>query len=245
MSVTAEQRNDSLVYLHPKKRMKPFVFYTLIIASFFSACQFSADKQPAVYGSFLVRYMEQDSQVSARASFFEGDTLATARPKTWDGGVAFIGSAMELRSMAGAEWRYSTERQLDFMDNYNFRFTDDHGKVREVKAAFNRIGDIGFKSPVSKQSGLVFTHSGALLAAGETLILLITDASGQSRSITFSGPQRANQFILSSADVAALQPGALQMYALRKNTSDSREGKFDYSVEMEFYTQTVTVELLP
>ncbi|MBX2927634.1 MAG: hypothetical protein KF852_07345 [Saprospiraceae bacterium] len=226
--------------------MKPLAFYTLIIVvGAFSACQLAGNKQPAVYGSFLIRYMEQGSQINARASFFEGDTLATAQPKTWEGGVAFIGSAMELRNMTGSEQRYSAERQLDFLDNYNFRFTDDRGKVRELKAAFNPIGDIGFKSPVSKQSGLVFAHSGAPLAAGETLVLLMTDVSGQSRSITIAGPQRGNEIILPATDVAALRPGALQMYALRKSASASRDGKFEYSVEMEYYTKAVSIDLLP
>lgn len=226
--------------------MKPLVFYTLImVVGAFSACQFAGSKQPAVYGSFLIRYMERGSQINARASFFEGDTLATARPKTWEGGVAFIGSAMELRNMAGSEQRYSAERQLDFLENYNFRFTDDRGKVREVKATFNAIGDIGFKSPVSKQSGLVFMHGGAPLAIGETLVLLITDISGQSRSITIAGPQRVSEIILASTDVAALQPGTLQMYALRKSASASRDGKFEYSVEMEYYTKAVSIDLLP
>ena len=71
----------------------------------------------AIYGSFLVRYMEQGNQIKATASFFEGDTLRTARPKAWEGGVSFLGSAMKMRNMVDSEFRYTTERNIDFMND--------------------------------------------------------------------------------------------------------------------------------
>ncbi len=208
------------------------------------ACR-SGDSGPAIYGSFFVRYMESGRQLKANASFFEGDTLATARPKVWDGGVAFLGSAMDVRDLAGTELRYVAERQIDFLEEYAFRFSDDRGKIQELKAVVNRIDNLAFKAPASKQSGLIFTHGGPPLEKGENLILLISVPSGQTRTISLNGPQPGNEIILPADDAALLPAGKLQWYAVRRKKLEFKEGRFDYAVETEYYTAQTEVEVMP
>lgn len=208
------------------------------------ACR-SGESGPAIYGSFFIRYAEGGGQVKAIASFFEGDTIATATPKTWEGGVSFLGSAMESRNPIGAGLRYMTDRQVDFLNEFPFRFTDDTGKAHEVRIALDKLESPAFKAPASKQSGLIFTHGGPQLEAGESIVLLITDAANATRSITLYGPQRGNEIILPAADAAQLPAGKLQWYAVRRKQQERKEGRFDYSIETEYYTAPAELEILP
>lgn len=219
-------------------------FY-LFLGCILLAAACSSDQQPKIYGSFFVRYMEQSRQIIAHASFYEGDTLATARPKIWTGGVAFLGSSMDARNLQGSGIRYVAERQMDFMSDCVFRFTDDKGKMQEIKMKAGSMAKAGFKEPVSKQSGLVFTYSGEKLKAGERIVLLLTDEQNQTQTLEFQGPQSSNDIVLSNDMATSVPLGKLQAYAVRTGKTELQQGRFDYLLESEYYTRTVVVEVKP
>jgi hypothetical protein len=199
----------------------------------------------AIYGSFLVRYMEQGNQIKATASFFEGDTLRTARPKAWEGGVSFLGSAMKMRNMVDSEFRYTSERNIDFLNEYTFRFNDERGQPQEVDIRMEAAKSPSFKSPASKSSGLVLSYEGSPLQAGESMVVLLTDEQNQTYSFMVQGPQNSQTVILSSRDVVSLPEGKLMMYLVRSQKKEMSKGRFDYAVDMEYYSATTTVEILP
>lgn len=223
--------------------MKFNLYLLLGVLLFAAAC--SSDQQPKIYGSFFVRYMEEERQIKAHANFYEGDTLAAARPKIWTGGVSFLGSSMDVRDLQGSGMRYTAERQMDFMSEYMFRFTDEKGKMQEIKMNAGSMAKAGFKEPVSKQAGLVFTYSGEKLKASESIVILLTDEQNQTQTIEFQGPQSSNDIILSNDTAASIPPGKWQMYAVRTGKTEMKQGRFDYLLESEYYTRTVVVEVNP
>lgn len=217
----------------------------LLFSLFFLASACSSDQAPKVYGSLFVRYMEQNRIINAHATFYEGDTLATARPKTWAGGVSFLGSSMDMRDLQASGMRYVTERQMDFIPEYVFRFTDEKGKMQEVKMAAGSLAEVGFKEPVSKQAGLVFFYSGEQLKAGESIVFLLTDEQNQTQTLSFYGPLPSNEVVLTSDMAATVPLGKLQAYAVRTGKTEIRQGRFDYLLESEYYTRAVFVEVQP
>lgn len=223
--------------------MKSNLYFLLGVLLLAAAC--SSDQQPKIYGSFFVRYMEQGRHTRAHANFYEGDTLATASPKTWTGGVAFMGSSMDARDLRGSGIRYVAERQMDFMSEYVFRFNDEKGKMQEVKMNAISMEKAGFKEPVSKKAGLIFTYSGEKLKAGERIVLLLTDEQNQTQTLEFQGPQSSNDIILSNDMAASVPVGKLQAYAVRTGKTEFQQGRFDYLLESEYYTKATTVEVTP
>jgi len=199
----------------------------------------------AIYGSFMVRYMEPGNQVKATASFFEGDTLRTARPKAWDGGVSFLGSAMRMRNMMDSEIRYTTERNIAFLEEYSFRFNDERGKQQAVNVRMYPAGSPGFQLPASKAAGLVLNYQGEALQAGENLVVLLTDEQNQSYSFMVQGPQASSTIRLDDREVAGLPVGQYTLYLVRSQKKEEKTGRFDFAVDLEYYSATSTVEILP
>ncbi len=212
-----------------------------------SGCQsgLGSKKQSNVYGSFFIRYMESDRWIQANASFYEGDTIATAAPRTWEGGVSFLGSAMDARQLPGGDIRYIADRQIDFISDYAFRFTDDGSKLREVVTVVSPLSGLGFRAPASKQSGLVLTYSGTPLDAWESMVVLLSNEQGQTHTLNISGPQRNAEIVLTANEVSPLTAGKWQLYAVRKRARTYEEDHFDFTVETEYYTMTTEVEILP
>ena len=208
-----------------------------------TAC--SSDQEPKIYGSFFVRYMEQGRQMKAHANFYEGDTLASARPKTWTGGVAFLGSSMDARDLQGSGIRYVAERQMDFLTECVFRFTDEKGKMQELKMDACSMSQVGFKQPASKQAGLIFSYSGEKLKAGESIVFLLTDEQNQTKTLQFQGPQSSNEIVLTSDMAASVPLGKLQAYAVRTRKTEFKQGRFDHLMESEYYTKATAVEVTP
>jgi hypothetical protein len=217
----------------------------LILGLVLLAAACSSDQEPKIYGSFFVRYMEQGRQIKAHANFYEGDTLATARPKTWTGGVAFLGSSMDARDLQGSGIRYVAERQMDFLSKCVFRFTDEKGKMQEVRMDACSMSQAEFKQPASKQAGLIFSYSGEKLKAGESIVFLLTDEQNQTKTLQFQGPQSSNEIVLTTDMAASVPLGKLQAYAVRTRKTELKQGRFDYLLESEYYTKATAIEVNP
>ncbi len=221
------------------------LFLALSIVLGFSSCN-SVDKgQSAVYGSFFIRYMEEGGWLQSNVSFFEGDTIASARPKIWKGGVSLLGSAMDARRLPGDEIRYITDRQIDFITDYTFRFSDDQAALREVKTNIQPVNPMSIKAPASKSAGLIFEHGGKSLESGESIVILLSDELGQTFTIEVNGPQPGNSIVWNGGQVERIPPGTFQWYAVRKNQKQFKDGYMDFSIETEYYSKPVSVEILP
>ncbi len=210
-----------------------------------TSCSLVSSKHPDVYGSLVVRYIDSEQRLQAYANYYEGDSLATARPKAWPGGVSILGSAMESRTLPNGEVRYSTERRMDFVENVSLRFTDELQKQHETRLVLKRLDDLALKTPASISSGLVLTYKGSPLTAGETLVLIFTDAQGYSYTSEVAGPLQRNEILLPARDVATMIPGQYQVYAVRKRSANEKDGRFTHHLEVEFYSRTATVEIQP
>jgi hypothetical protein len=224
--------------------MMRVLIVALAIAFGFSACQKENKGKSAVYGSFFIRYMEDGNWLQSNVSFYEGDTIATAKPKTWKGGVSLLGSAMDARNLPGDEIRYITDRQIDFITDYTFRFSEDNANLREVKTNIQPISPLKFKAPASKSAGLILEHGGTPMESGESIVVLLTDSTGQTYTIELSGPQRSSSLVLNSGQVENIPAGTYEWYGVRKKQRQYKEEYLDYSVETEYYAKAVKVEIL-
>ena len=75
-----------------------------------TGCKRDPKVSTKLFADFFVRYLQDVAEMKAQASFNEGDSLTTASPKTIQGGVAFQGSGMEMRSVQNTLVRYTKIR---------------------------------------------------------------------------------------------------------------------------------------
>lgn len=225
--------------------MRSRLFIAVWAVCILTGCSLVSSKRPNVYGSLVVRYIDSEQRLQAYANYYEGDTLATAHPKAWPGGVSMLGSAMESRTLPNGEVRYSAERRMDFVEDVTFRFADESKKQREIRVALKRVDNLALNAPASISSGLTLTYKGLPLAAGETLVLIFTDVQGYTYTSEVAGPLRSNEVLLPARDIAAMIPGRYQVYAVRKRSSEEKDGRFTHHLEVEFYSRTAEVEITP
>lgn len=221
------------------------LFLALATVLVFSSCSSGDKDQSAVYGSFFIRYMEEGNWLQSNVSFYEGDTIASAKPKMWKGGLSLLGSAMDARQLPRDEIRYIADRQIDFITDYTFRFSDDQASLREVKTNIQPVTPMRLKAPASKRAGLIFEHGGKPLESGESIVVLLSDEQGQTYSIEVNGPQSGNSLVWTAGQVENIPPGIFQWYAVRKNQKQYQDGYMDFSVETEYYSIPMEVEILP
>lgn len=204
----------------------------------------SAEPQP-LYANFFVRYLELERTLKAQASFRTGDSLATARPVAVEGGIAFQGSGMEQRELGQDLIRYHYQRSGDYRPPYTFRFTDPGGVRREYTIDLKPVAGFRVTPRISRSGGGAFSLSDGALEAGESLVVLITDARNQAASVTIEGPAAQQEHRIPSAPLAPLTPGRGQVYLVRKKTTQLQEGRLTVLLEGEFYSETLDIEILP
>ncbi|MCB0547403.1 MAG: hypothetical protein KDD19_07415 [Phaeodactylibacter sp.] len=202
-------------------------------------------KLPHHFAEFFVRYLQGEKELKAHASFFEGDSIATAVPKAFAGGAAFQGNSMEARNLPGGTIRYSYEQRSDYADSFKFGFQDDFGQKREISIAMAPVDSFAVQGgQASRSTGMSLYARGGKLTQGESMVLLFNDEENKASTIMLTGPSAGELYSIPAAKVEALRPGQYTLYLVKKKRVAEPGDSLSFLADIEFYTSTIEVEVV-
>lgn len=220
--------------------------YLILLLFWGTGCQQdtqSTDNQ-RLFSEFFVRYLEPEQQLKAYASFFEGDSIKTAAPKTFLGGVSFQGMGMESRNLLDQAIRYTITSTGDYQPVFEFKYKNDDREEIIHSISMSPIEDFVVAPQVRKSEGMTLTVEGGALAPNESLVLLFNDENNKASSITINGPTQGIKHDIPASNLSGLNPGKCQLYLVKKK-SEIAESSDAYTVSsIEFYSNTTDVEIM-
>jgi hypothetical protein len=193
---------------------------------------------------FFVRYLAEDSQLKAQASFSTGISPDESRPKQIAGGVSFQSSGMVERNLLSKVIRYELERESEYIGDFPFQFKADDGKQRAYNLTMTPINDFFLKGDISISKGMTLVVNGGLIKANEQLVLLFSDDESRAYSITLTGPAKTIEFTLSPEQTAPLRPGPGQLYLVKRQDNQQENEEISLVSSIEFYTPAIDIEVV-
>lgn len=211
-----------------------------------TACKKSTTKEDnhRLFSEYFVRYLESDRQIKAYATFFEGDSLAKATSKTFLGGVSFQDSPMEARNIMDNAIRYTITQSGDYASSFEFEYKDDQRNENSHSVSMTPIKSFVLPPQIQKSEGLKLTVEGGHLGENESLVLLFNNEANKASSITISGPSQGIEHLIPADNLNGLTSGKCQLYLVKKK-NEITESSDSYTVSsIEFYSNTVEVEVV-
>ncbi|NJN77163.1 MAG: hypothetical protein HC803_01585 [Saprospiraceae bacterium] len=143
-------------------------------------------------------------------------------------------------------WRFRLDEEIR-AKHYEYVINQAGQKPIKTKLIPKPIGKYSIKEGViSKSKGFTLTWEGeAVNANNETLVLLITDANGQSMSLNRIGETGESGMFIDPVQLSFFAPGTANFYLIRKNLIDiPQEGNVKQKAELEFYSAEITIEIV-
>ena len=185
-----------------KQRYSILIPFLILGSMFFFGCRSTQpqEKPNHLFAEFFVRYLQAEKELKAHVSFYEGDTVKTAVPKSFAGGATFQGHSMEARNLPGGTIRYIYEQLGTYADTFQFRFKDDFGQNRIIPVAMTPIDSFAVQGgQASRSAGMSLFARGGQLNQGESMVLLFSDEDQKASTIMLTGPEFAAEKALKRA----------------------------------------------
>lgn len=230
-----------------KQRYSILIPFLILGSMFFFGCRSTQpqEKPNHLFAEFFVRYLQAEQELKAHASFYEGDTIKTAVPKSFAGGATFQGQSMEARNLPGGTIRYIYEQLGSYADTFQFSFKDDFGQSRGIPVAMTPIDSFAVQGgQASRSTGMGLYARGGQLSRGESMVLLFSDENQKASTILLTGPSAGEAYRIPAAKVETLSPGKNTLYLVKKKRTVEKGDSLSILADIEFYTRTIEVEIV-
>ncbi|MEM1319050.1 MAG: hypothetical protein AAGG75_02275 [Bacteroidota bacterium] len=224
----------------------------LIFAIGLSACQPSTPESntqtttaapETQFADFYIRYLQEEGQLRAEATFRKGKSLKESEPMTFSS-VFFEGGAMELRDLRNRGIRYKSERSGTYNSNFAFKIQPESGEGEEYELGMSPVDNFTATVPFSKTKGASLSWQGDALQADEQLVAFFVDKDNKAHLFDFKGPIANNSIVLAAEKLAAVPSGQGKLYLVKKRAQKEEKDQKQIKSLIEFYTHTVAVELV-
>ncbi len=245
--------SDDLLSLARKNPLNAMSLYRWLLGIcalslvLFHGCQNNSSettKADKLFSNFHLRYLQADQTYRVEADFEKGDSLhkamSTAMPLVFWGD-----SEMPLRNLPNRSNRYQVASQGAFKKQHSFRFEDEVGQMHNHDFELSAIESFAIDGIVSQQKGLTLSWQGPPLQASEDLRLLFSDRNSKAASIEIKGPSEGSRIKVSGDFLKDVVTGPGFLFLVRTQMGDSKRGNIHTHHELSFYTQAITVEILP
>lgn len=227
-------------------RLNNRLLYSLLLLGILTACK-QKDTQvetPLQFVEVLVRFLAPENQYKAQIMFFEGDSLENAQPVQQFSGVSFQNQPMEEKVLDASMFRYERLQTGPYKSRQVFEFSEESGKKQQISIAMDPIVRFAIDTQLyqSKGGSLQLEDSG--LEAGETLLLLLSDANGNTYSIEKAGPL-AKIISLTPSDLQPVPAGTYELYLVKKQIREIKTANRIVFSTIEYYSALKTVQVLP
>lgn len=230
--------------------MRQTLFIIFFGGTFLLACgckeAASGQEKPKekLYIDFFVRFLADESQLKAQATFSEGISPDEAKPKHIEGGVAFQNSGMIERNIQSKIIRYESIREGEYADDFPFQFKDDEGNQRAYNLKMSPIEAFFLKGEISRSKGMTIVVNGGLIKANEQLVFFFSDEDNKAYSITLSGPAKTIEFVFESAQTAPLHLGPGKLYLVKRQDNQQENDEISLVSSIEYYTKAIDIEVV-
>lgn len=198
-----------------------------------------------LFAEFFVRYLQTERELKAHASFFEGDSIQAAVPKAFAEGATFQGKGMNTRNLPGGTVRYTFEQRDNYADTFQFSFKDDLGIRRNIPVAMAPIDSFSVRDEqISKSKGMALYARGGRLAKGESMVLFFSDQDNKASTILLTGPSAGEEYRIPAAKVETFSPGRYELYLVKKKREVVKGDTISTMADIEYYTNTINVEVV-
>lgn len=197
--------------------------------------------EPTIFEDYFIRYLSQEEQLKAQAVFATGDSIKAITPFVPLGGVAFLGSGMEMRKISDDLIRYDQEMNAAYQKSFKFRYKNTAGEFNSYEFSMTPVEDFFLKNDVSKSNGFDMVINGGLLSEQETIVLIFSDSENIASSHSIEGPTNDITYHIPPDAFKNLTPGKGKLYLVKKiNKAESLENR-EIHAEIEFYSKDLDI----
>lgn len=186
-----------------------------------------------------VRYLEQTRELQADMTFRTDSTKAI------EGQVLLNDLPMIFRKRPKVGLQYSlSKRSTTFDRAYTFSYTEKDGSTAKLDIALNPFDSLKIASDgISKSAGGLLTWQGPALGSEDGLVLIFSDAKGNTFSINHNGISKGNKFQIIPEHANRLDLGSATVSATRKKTIIKKENDVVKMLTIEYYTAPIKFEV--
>lgn len=216
---------------------------------FFTACQSDTDVRQnndiKLFADLYVRYLQNEQQMKAEASFKKGLNLKNAEKVDFDGEIKLNNRLLSPVKIKDAIFRYQLSQEQAFKERYNFALTEDNGDEANHSIKISPIAKFSLtEGAASKANGFELKWDGANLTKAERLLVMITDKNSKAHSISVNGPSENQSISITGADLEPLDTGNGYIYLVKKQENETIEQNTIISSLAEFYTDRILIEIV-
>ena len=227
--------------------MKYFFGFLLLLS--FTACQQDSTASNAndikLFANYYVRYLQNEQQLKADASFRKGLEKEKATKIDLAGEVRLANKPLVPVRLNNTIFRYQLEETMDFRSSYDFVLEHDSGEATKHTIALSPIGKFSLENGLaSKTDGFQLNWDGAKLEKNERILLMITDKNSKAHSVTINGPSANQMSKIKGADLTGLAAGNGYIYLVKKRMQEEIQGTTVINSLAEYYTDRILVEIV-
>lgn len=224
-------------------------FFKMLFGAFFigslSSCSptNSSPTTPNTYAfskiNCYVRYLEQTRELQADMTFRTDSTKAI------DGQVFLNELPMLFKKRPKVGLQYSlTKNSTTFEQEYRFSYTEKDGSTAKLAIKLNPFDSLKVASDgISKSTGGLLTWQGPPLGSEDGLVLIFSDAKGNTFSINHNGISKGNKFQILAEHSDRLEIGPATILATRKKTTIKKENEVVKMLTIEYYSTPIKFEV--
>lgn len=214
---------------------------------FFAACAQESRKQaPAKsrLAQFYVRYLADDLQVHAEASFseLEGGGKAGA-PVILPQPPLFRTDRMKPASKDGSA--YVFEESSGFHSPVQFSWSSDAEQQHQLELPIHSTRKIAFApSPLSLSRPARFSWDGEPFERGESIVFMWEhNKTRETIPMEIVPAPGSTQIDFPAAEVSKLAPGTWTLYVVRKQLRKGQTDNYQYQSVVEFFSDTIEISV--
>jgi hypothetical protein len=220
-------------------------FFGALFISFLYSCNSanSSPKTPSTYAfskiNCYVRYLAQTRELQADMTFRTDSTKAIEGP------VYLNDLPLIFKNRPKVGLQYSlTKSSTTFDQKYTFSYTEKDGSTAKLDIELSQFDSLKIASAgISKSTGGLLTWQGPALGSEDGLVLIFSDAKGNTFSINHSGISKGNKFQILAEHSDRLEVGTATILATRKKTIIKNENKVTKMLTIEYYSAPIKFEV--
>jgi hypothetical protein len=195
-----------------------------------------------LFAEFYLRIVQGEPLVKGEVSFFEGDSLPAARPRTFKSVMLNnqLMAAKELK-VKGTSYRGELNGSVD--TTYTFSFINGNDEQKSHQISVHRIKAFLIKDGWKKSTGMTLAWKGAPLSSEENLVLLFTDLDNKSTFIELAGPTTRSEIIVTAAQLKNLIAGKGSLRLVRKTKTEFIDDNHHFINTVEFFTDPIAIHV--
>jgi len=223
-----------------------FVFLSLMIWATMPACNPAPEPspEPTLYVfskvNCYVRYIEHKKELQAEMTFRSDSTRGI------QGAVKVNDEVMTFKMLPTVGFQYRLIKTMPKLDSiYVFQYTEKDGSTAKMSIGLDKFENlrIASKGGISQKAGGLLEWDGVPLTKEDGLVLILTDAEGNTFSINHAGVSKGNQFEILGEHANRLAVGKATLNATRKRTILQEENGNIKLLTLEYYLKPIELQV--